>query len=340
MTSHIFRTDLAEAAPVIATGVAHLRYSGEVRTRDFAFLTLPNFTLLAFSALIDPLRIANQLTQQPLYSWRVVSIDGKPAQSSAGVRIDADQGLERLGRETTVVVCAGTDSSGAADRNVLQWLREHSRHGGRLGAVCTGAYTLARAGLIGDDSTTVHWENLAAFRELFGIEPLEQLYVIGRRHFSCAGGEAVIDMMLALIERDYGRHLAKSVADMCLHSTIRSATDRQTQLFPSATERRNPNLLRVVNAMKMNIAVPLEICELADIFGTSQRQLERSFKRCMRETPKSYYLGLRLQEARDLLRSTTMSVLEVAIETGFSSRGSFSKAFKQRFGFSPLEHRG
>lgn len=339
MTSHIPGGGFALSAPVIPKGVAHLRHDSAVQTREFAFLTLPNFTLLAFSALIDPLRIANQLTQKPLYNWRVVSMDGGPTCSSAGIRVDADQGLGTLPRDTTIVVCSGTDATSAADRRVLQWLRTHARHGARLGAVCTGAYTLARAGLLGDDPTTVHWENQAAFRELFDVEPLEQLYVIGRKHFSCGGGEAGIDMMLALIERDHGQQLAKTVADMCLHSAKREPTARQTQLFPSSTVRRSPDILRVIRAMKENISTPLGQVELARIFGTGQRQLERRFKDCMGEAPKSYYLGLRLQHARDLLRNTTLSVHDVAFETGYSDSRSFSKAFKHRFGFSPVEHR-
>lgn len=175
------------ATAVIPRGVAHFRLSGPVTTRAFAFLALPRFTLLAFSSAIEPLRIANQLTQQPLYRWSLVSMDGKPVESSAGVRIEVDQGLEPLGRETTAIVCSGTDASQAADRKVLTWLREHARRGGGLGAICTGAYTLARAGLLGDDTPAVHWENRPAFRELYDVEPLQQIYVIGRKHFSCAG---------------------------------------------------------------------------------------------------------------------------------------------------------
>lgn len=340
MTSHLFRDEIALSSAVIPKGVAHLKLAGEVKTREFAFLTLPNFTLLAFSALIDPLRIANQLTQRPLYRWRVVSLDGAPTCSSAGIRIEADQGLDPVAKETTIVVCSGTDASDAADKRVLHWLRDHARHGGSLGAVCTGAYTLAKAGLLGEDPTTVHWENQAAFRELFDKEPLEQLYVIGRRHFSCAGGEAGIDMMLAFIERDHGRQLAKAVAEMCLHSRARESTDRQKQAFPAATVLRNPGVLRVIEAMKANIATPLDQEDLAEVFGRGKRHMERCFKASMQESPKSYYLGLRLQHARDLLRSTAMSVMDVAVETGFSSRSSFSKAFRRRFGFSPMEHRG
>jgi transcriptional regulator GlxA family with amidase domain len=323
----------------IPRGVAHFRLPTAATTRDFAFLALPRFTLLAFSSATEPLRIANQLTQKPLYRWRLVSMDGKPVESSAGVRVEVDQGLEPLGREVTVVVCSGTDASEAADRKVLAWLRDHSRRGGSLGAICTGAYTLARAGLLGDDTPAVHWENRPAFRELFDMEPLEQIYVIGQKHFSCAGGEAGVDMMLALIAQDHGRKLADAVAEMCLHSRLREASATQKKVYPAPMLARHPAVARVIAAMQGNIATPLDQEALAGVFGRSARHPERVFKSVLRETPKSYYLGLRLEEARNLLADTTLSILEVAVATRFHARSSFSKAFRSRFGHSPSRYR-
>lgn len=335
MTIHEEGSRFSVATPVIPRGVAFFRIPSPVRTRDFAFLALPRFTLLAFSSAIEPLRIANQLTQKPLYSWSLLSMDGAPVESSAGVRVEVDMGLMPLGRDATVVVCSGTDASQAADRKVLAWLRNHQRMGGRIGAICTGAYTLARAGLLGGDSPAVHWENRPAFRELFDVEPLQQIYSIGPKHFSCAGGEASVDMMLELIAQDHGRRLADAVAEMCLHSRRRPASVAQKTIYPAAMETRHPGIAKVISAMKANIATPLDQEELAEIFSRSPRHLERVFKSVMQETPKSYYLGLRLEEARNLLSETAMSVLEVAIATGFNSRSSFSKAYKTRYGKSP-----
>lgn len=334
MTLHVEESLFREARTVIPRGVAYVPVHGPVRTREFAFLALPRFTLLAFSSAIEPLRIANQLTQQPLYSWRLISMDGAAVESSAGVRVEVDHGLVQLGRETTVVVCSGTDAQ-AADGSVLHWLRGHVRRGGGIGAICTGAYTLARAGLLGEDSPAVHWENQPAFRELFDVEPLQQLYVIGKKHFSCAGGEAGVDMMLALIAEDHGQKLANAVAEMCLHGRHREADVVQKAIYPKSMITRHPGVAKVIAAMKENIATPLSQEELAEIFGRTPRHLERIFKAVMQETPKSYYLGLRLQEARNLLSETTLSILEVAIATGFNSRSSFSKAYKGRFNVSP-----
>jgi transcriptional regulator GlxA family with amidase domain len=329
----------AFSGAIIPRGVAHVRLDVPVETREFAFLVLPRFTLLAFSSAIEPLRIANQLTQLPLYRYRLVSMDGGPVESSAGVRIDVDQGLEPLSRETTAIVCSGTDASQAADRKVLAWLRDHARKGGGLGAICTGAYTLARAGLMGDDAPAVHWENRPAYRELFDVEPLEQIYVIGQKHFSCAGGEAGVDLMLALITRHHGPKLADAVAEMCLHSRRREANATQKKVYPAPMLARNPAVARVIAAMQANIATPLDRDALAQVFGHSPRHLERIFQTVVQETPKGYYLGLRLEEARNLLSDTTLSILEVAIATGFNSRSSFSKAYRSRFGQSPARTR-
>lgn len=337
MTRHMEERSFVGANAIIPRGVAHFRLPGQFETREFAFLALPRFTLLAFSSAVEPLRIANQLTQQPLYRWQLVSMDGAPVASSAGVKVEVDLGLAPLARDTTVVVCSGTDASQAADRKVLSWLRNHQRIGGRIGAICTGAYTLARAGLLGSNSAAVHWENHPAFRELFDVEPLGQIYVIGPRSFSCAGGEASVDMMLELIGQDHGQKLANSVAEMCLHSRRRAGSVTQKTIYPANMATRHPGIARVVLAMKANIETPLAQEELAVIFGRTRRQLERIFKSVMQETPKSYYLGLRMEEARNLLSETSMSVLEVAIATGFNSRSSFSKAYKTRYGKSPTK---
>lgn len=335
MTRQADPAQFSQARAVIPRGVAHFALPDPVEMREFAFLTLPRFTLLAFTSAIEPLRVANQLTQKPLYGWRVVSRDGEATESSAGIRVDADQGLEQVRRTTTVVVCSGVEAAEAADTNVLNWLRNHARHGGGIGALCTGAYTLARAGLLLDEPTTLHWENQAAFREMYDSEPLSQLFVLGRRHMSCAGGEAALDMMLALISKDHGPQLADSVAEMCLHSRRRDGTADQRPQFPPLMLRRHPDLARVVAAMQANLDAPLERQALSRIFGRSTRHLERTFKAVMGKTPKSYYLGLRLERARNLLSDTRFPLLEIALACGFESQSSFSKAFRLRYGVPP-----
>ena len=118
------------------------------QTRNLGFLLLPEFTLLAFSAAVDPLQITNQIAQKPLYRWTILSEDGGPVASSSGVDVSAHCSINDLPKNLQLLTCAGNNGMDAASAHVLSRLRHHVRFGGTVGGICTGATTLARAGLL------------------------------------------------------------------------------------------------------------------------------------------------------------------------------------------------
>src|SRR5690625_4621565 len=137
------------------------------RPQEFIFLLLPQFSMIAFAAAIDPLRLANRAARRPLYSWRTASEEGKPVAASNGCAITTDMGLEDVPRDASIVVCAGLEVKEAVTRPVLTWLRRQSRLGIHIGSVCTGAYILARAGLLDRKRCPIHWANQASLAEEF-----------------------------------------------------------------------------------------------------------------------------------------------------------------------------
>src|SRR5690606_9446358 len=184
------------------------------KTREFVFLLLPQFSMIAFAAAVEPLRLANRMSRRQLYSWRTASGTGGPVSASNGCPVAVDMGLEDVPRDASIVVCAGLELKDAVSRPVLTWLRKQSRRGIAMGAVCTGAHILARAGLLDGRRCTIHWENQAAFAEEFPeAELCNLLYVTDDGTFTCAGGTAAADMMLHLIAEDHGPELSSLVAD-------------------------------------------------------------------------------------------------------------------------------
>jgi len=158
-------------------------------TRWFGFLLLPQFTLLAFSAALDPLRIANQLAQKPLYGWMAISDNGNAVSSSSGIDIDVHGSLRDLNPDTHLFVCSGNNGIQAASSDVLGGIRRHARFGGKLGGICTGAATLARAGFLTDKTFTLHWENQPGFVEEFpDLEPTPQRFERDGSLLTCGGG--------------------------------------------------------------------------------------------------------------------------------------------------------
>jgi len=319
----------------VPTGAAFFPVTG-AETASYAFLLQPGFTLLAFSSALDPLRIANQLSQKPLYRWQVLSADGLPVASSSGVSVLADAKLAEPDRNTTLLVCAGNPAGAEPDARSLGILQRHHRHGGRVGGICTGAIALAKAGLLAGRKFTLHWENQPAFRERFAnLEPTPNKFELDGRVLTCGGGAAATDLMLSLISADHGRDFVAFVSDMCLRRVPTGEDVLQRSSVAAVLETRNPGLILLVRLMHDNIEDPLTMEELAARAGYSRRHVERLFLRVLGQSPARFYLNLRLDHGRSLLADTDLSLSEVAMAAGFSDKSYFSKAFRGRFGTPP-----
>ena len=314
------------------------------KPRRFTFLLLDRFTMLPFTAAIEPLRLANRAAGGELYSWRLVGPGRDWATCSNGARVALDGGLDAEivpERDEVVIVCGGTDIAREATRPVLTWLRKQARGGASMGAVCTGAWILAEAGLLDGRKATVHWENHDGFAEAFPqVDLYRSVFVNDGNRLTAAGGTSSIDMMLHLIAEAQGDAIATEVADQMLHTTIRTNQDRQRLSIPTRIGVRHPRLAAVIARMEGNLEDPISPARLAADAGMSTRQLERLFRRYLNRSPKRYYMETRLARARNLLMQTEMSIIEVALASGFSSPSHFSKCYRALYGSTPYRERG
>lgn len=313
----------------------------EPKTKNFVFLLLNQFTLIAFANALEPLRIANRSAGKTLYKWRLAGEGGETAKSSCGAVIQLDMGLEEVGREETVIVCGGLNIKAATTQPVLNWLRREARKGIAVGGVDTGSYTVAKAGLLDNKRVTIHWENRDSFMEDFpDIKLTTSVYTCDGNRYSSAGGAASLDMMLRIISNDHGQDVANWTADQMLYSAARTDRDEQRLSVPTRIGVRHPKLAQVIHMMEGNIEDPISPGQLAQKVGMSTRQLERLFRRYLDRSPKRYYMELRLQKARNLLMQTDMSVINVALACGFSSPSHFSKCYRTQYYTTPYRERG
>lgn len=323
---------------IVPQGAAYFAAPGSGPTRRYAFVLVPGFTLLAFSSAVEPLRIANQLSQQPLYQWKLFSADGRPVASSSGVAICVDDIFGHLDRTTKVFVCAGNPASEACAPKIVAALQRHARFGGAVGGICTGAVALAEAGLLTERPFTLHWENQPAFCEAYPrLKPSVNRFEVAESVMTCGGGAAATDMMLSLIEDDHGAEFTAMVSEMCLRKVMVGVEPEQRSSMAVLIRSRNPGLLNIVNLMNAHIEDLLTLDDLAQIAGFSRRHIERMFLSVLGETPGDYYRGIRLDRGRNLLSTTDMPLLEIALACGFGSVAHFSKSFKLRFGVTPTK---
>jgi AraC family transcriptional regulator, glycine betaine-responsive activator len=305
----------------------------DAKGRLFTFLLTDRFGMFSLSAFIDCMRSANRLSGKEFYSWKTVSASGGVIAASNNMRITADHSLADMPVADIFFVTCSFSTDVPDKPKILNALRQAGRQGGALGGLVMGSEMLAEAGLMDGYRCTIHWENRAAFRERFpDIECTGNIFEIDRKRYTCAGGTTAIDLMLEIIKGDFGPALAAEVANQFQHERIRPATDRQRI-------GRERDLNGKSEMMADHLEDPLTAVQLAASVKLSVRQVERLFIRHLGMTPGSYYMTLRLERARELLRQTNAPILDVALQTGFGSHSYFAQSYRTQFQRSPSEER-
>lgn len=308
--------------------------------RSFNFILCQEFSMLCLAAAVDALRAANLITGQPFYHWHMVSHDGGPVKASNGMEIACDAPIDAMPpAEISFVVASGTLTPPGYQR-IVNALRVAGRRGAALGALSIGTHLLAQAGQLEKRRCTIHWEHQAVFKETFpDIECTGAVYEIDGNRYTAAGGTTGIDLMLALVSADFGRHVATKVANNFQYEHIRDHDDRQRVSIEPNLSGKSEKLKRVAELMADNLEEPLNAEALADSVALSVRQVERLFLKHLNSTPGRYYMRLRLERAQQLLRQTNMPILEVALATGFTSHSYFAQSYRLQFGKAPSNER-
>ncbi len=313
-------------------------YSGDP-TR-FGFLVVPGFSLIAYAAAIDTLRLANHVTGKTIYEWETLSVDGEPVTTSGGLPIAPKYDITNKTPYSVLFVCGGINVNQTWSKQLGDILQSYNKKNVPLGSLCTGTYLLAKAGLLNGYRCTIHWERLPAMREDFpNLILTDDIYEIDNDRYTCAGGTTPIDLMLYLIARQHGKTLSADISEVFLVDRIRNMQDHQRIPLRQQLGTSQPKLTEAVILMEANLEEPLTPDELAGCVFISRRQLERLFRSYLDCTPTHYYLSLRLRNARRLLLETEKSIVEISLACGFTSAPHFSKCYRDMFGLPPRDER-
>ncbi|WP_424943979.1 GlxA family transcriptional regulator [Aliiroseovarius crassostreae] len=324
----------------ISRGAASFPIDHDAPPADIYFLLLPKVTMLALSAAVEPLRIANQVTNKELYRWYLLSEDGQPVRCSNGIAVTPDFDLMNLPKSSLAFVVAGVEPADTTSPRILNWISRQRAFGCQIGGICTGAFTLAKAGLLNGREFTLHWENQPAFKEHFvGLTPTNNLFEVDDGVMTCGGGNASLDMMLHMIERDHGKDLAVIISDMCIHARSNTRKSPQKSAYSEALSVRNQHLINAMQFMNAQLEDGVSMDEVADHVNISRRQLERLFKIYVGTSPLQFYADLRVKRAYALLNETSLSITEIAAASGFTSTSQLANQFRKRFGHSPSSFR-
>lgn len=279
--------------------------------------------------------------KEPLYHTCIAGEARDHAVHTAtGIRLLTDVAWTECSGIDTLLVAGGPVAE-HAPRTLVDWLREAAPGARRVGSICTGAFILARAGLLEGRRATTHWLKVDELRlfspntEVLG----DALHVKDGPVYSSAGVTAGIDLALALLEEDFGRNLALNVARVLVLYLKRPGGQSQFSTALLSQFQEGGSLAPTIQWLRDNHQRPLRNEDLAEHAAMSPRNFARVFKRETGSTPAHFIEGIRLEAAVKRLEESTQALETTARECGFQSGEHFRLAFARRFGITPGQYR-
>ena len=300
------------------------------------FLLLENFSLPAFTQVLDTLITAN-LLRPSVFTTRTLGVSDGEVVSDLGlvIRPDARLDCSAIKGLDLLVVCGGYRTELKAHEGLTTLLKTAAEQGVMLAGLWNGAWFLGKAGLLDGYRCAIHPEHRPALAEISrATQVSSEPYVIDRDRLTASSPSGAFHMALDWIKSLYDKALVEGVEDI-----LAFEESRYRRIKPAENICVSAPLREVVKLMDANLEEPLELEQLAVYAGRSRRQLERLFKEQLGTTPQRYYLELRITEARRLLQHTELSQVEVLVACGFVSPSHFSKCYSAYFGYRPSKEK-
>jgi transcriptional regulator GlxA family with amidase domain len=276
--------------------------------------------------------------------YRVLVCGSQPEVSAGPFRIATDHGLDDLAEADTIIVPGLNDAPADAPEDVLAALKAAHARGARIASICSGAFTLAAAGLLDGKRATTHWIAAESFRALFPTVALDAdvLYVDEGQVLTSAGASAGLDLCLHMIARDYGAAVAADAARLAVAPLHRSGGQAQFILRNQAAVKsiaERTELDDVLAWIEQEAHRDVTLHDIAARAAVSVRTLNRRFQAETGQTPMQWLTGVRIRHAQQLLESTTYGVEKIGREVGFTSPANFREQFRRLTGVAPMNYR-
>ncbi len=295
-------------------------------------LLFDDFSNHCLANVIEPLRAANTISRRKLYEWRFYTLRGEATTSSSGMQVSAD-GVISSAQGDFLFVMPSYNFRTHAGWNASRALKAAARRHKVVAGLDTGSWLLADAGLLEGYRSTIHWEELIAFEEMFpDVDVVRERFVIDRDRITCSGAMAAYELVTSLISERHDPFLALEVEQLFM------SVGDGGRLHPFRTPSGRL-VQRAVAVMQENIEEPMTIADIAKRVGSTQKGLEKRMAQEMKATPQAVYRRLRLSQARKLVLDTELDIAEIAGRCGYDNASAMTRAFRGEFGMSPRDMR-
>jgi AraC family transcriptional regulator, transcriptional activator FtrA len=309
--------------------------------RRVSVLAYPGMSAFELGIVIEAFGVPRPEFGVDWYDLAICAADAAPVRMIGGATLSADGDLAVLAAADTVIIPGVDDVHGDVSPELAAALRRAHEGGARVVSICTGAFTLAAAGLLDGRLATTHWTYAELLRRRFPrvrVDP-DVLYVDDGDVLTSAGSAAGLDLCVHLIRKDFGPSIANALARRLVIPPHRAGGQRQFVEAPVTDDIDDDRITRSIAWVMEHLDEPVTVEDLARRASMSTRTYLRHFKRSTGTSPIRWLIAQRIQASLPLLETTTASIDDIAAATGFATAVTYRHHFGRAMRTSPSAYR-
>ena len=274
------------------------------------------------------------------YEVQLCGVQDAVARTGEGLLFDGAFGLRELSQADTVIVPACASIQDDPPPALLDALRAARDRGARIASLCTGAFTLAAAGLLDGHPATTHWMHAAELARRWPAVQVEPnvLYTDGGQILTSAGSSAGLDLCLHIVRQDHGTRIANALARRLVIPPHRDGGQAQYIEQPVPVDNSR-NLGPALDWARAHLELPLTVEDLARQALMSPRTFARRFRETTGTTPLQWLCAERVRRAQALLENTDDTIDRIAEACGLGSAHRLRTHFTRVNQVTPHEFR-
>jgi transcriptional regulator GlxA family with amidase domain len=309
-------------------------------------LAYEGMNLIDLSGPLQALATASRLNRDAesgTYETIVASAAGGPVVTGPGLPVItvALAALDGLAIDTLIVPGGTREDTFVPEAALVDWIVLAAPEVRRVCSVCTGAFLLAAAGLLGGRRVTTHWDWAAELQTRYPallVDP-DPIFIKDGRLWTSAGVSAGIDLTLALIEEDFGHQLAIRTARQLVMFVKRPGGQSQFSVPLIAQAAKGGHFADLHAWIAAHLQDDLRVERLAEQAGMSPRTFARIYSAQLGRTPARTVEAIRLEVACRILESTRLPLKSIATEVGYGEEQNLRRVFQRQLGINPAEYR-
>ena len=315
---------------------------------QIAALLYPRALATSITLPLEIVRAAAQIAQvrsrlAPGVSHALAAADLQPVRLFGGLTLTPDLHYNDLPPLDLLIIPAIWRNPATVIKGARPWLGQLAKiaaSGTRVCAVGTGTFLLAEAGLLDGKPATTHWNYLDRFANDYPRVQLKSRHLITQAdNIYCVGSvNSIADLMVHVVEEWYGSGVARSVENQ-FSPEIRRPFRAAAYQTEGEQSHHDETVLEAQQWLQERLSRNPGVQAAADELGVSARTLNRRFRQATGLSPQAWLQRARVQQAKELLRHSNLSLAEVAWQLGLQDVSHFGKLFREQVGMTPGAYR-